>query len=294
MGSGGSMTKRTKRTVILIVVTLVLLLLVYLGAKVCGFLMAAVEFKEDTDRAREILAEVAARSAERTNAVRAARDALPPDAPISADWRPQPILNHMGRADYEMVGLLVSDFLCHPDGLSEETLGQVRRKTGMARDAGNISPLEKSLDPATHTPDEILDNLIAFLHSAPELVEFEAAFDLGLCAAFCDETEIGGAYLATLIRFYAARALAEARAGDTAKALDTCLKTCRMATLFPVDQGCFLYDSRFSASALYAPVWYLLDIGELDRTFLQDVMDAFGAVSSIDTLKQAVQVHGAL
>ncbi len=163
-------------------------------------------------------------------ALEAARKAIPPDAPIPPDWNYEAAIAHWGGIQYQALLALADDFIQDPNEFSQDTLEWLQKSLEIAKDAGNLTALEARFDPAQYTPAELRENLREFVVESQELVQLEAAINLGLCRHVYevpvvprDEDQDRFAHSARAAALLTARAVFEAEAGGTEEALQTCL-----------------------------------------------------------------------
>jgi hypothetical protein len=104
------------------------------------------------------------------DALAAARAAVPPDAPIPADWDYERCL---AKAWHTVQGdtlyRLAQDYLDSVGGetpLTDDAIAELKSRLGMAREAGNITELEEGFDPNLHPPDVIVEHFREYVLTA--------------------------------------------------------------------------------------------------------------------------------
>lgn len=221
-------------------------------------LIVMAKFRIDPERAKieaktkEVVTAAKEREVKRQAAVEQARAALPPDAGIPRDWSLDACLQalHPNRTAIQLgditqfTRLLLSEEDSTPANADagqnktlpgrvlasgetvtrsgESDLQKFQNRIDNARQAGNITPIEDSLDVTKYGRDAVLSNIDTYLTALRPLQEAEAAYEHGIFFAEAPTSVRNtGPSSFALIDALACRAVFESRRGEIDKAIHT-------------------------------------------------------------------------
>ncbi len=246
------------------------------------------------ERARlaETLMELQQRTVEAKNAVLKARENLPPDSPLAPPWNCASALMN-GNGETQILTMLAVALLDNPDNLPQPMLDNLRSQLAGFRANKLLTPFLESVDPETNTPEQVMANLRDYLCTSKELGQIEDGLACGLCAdipAHWDPSRP----MDTKAVCLSARAIAEAQAGNIAKAVDTCLCAYRLADL--AGQGSLLngiVQKSGTDMTTDRAVWRIADIAPLSVPDQERLLAEMDKRHSTTDLADSYRFHAA-
>lgn len=218
---------RPKRGTYLSILVLVLLLVT-----IVGLIFYARWQTHSPDRAKlaTTLLELQQRSVDAKNAVLKAREGLPPGSPLAPPWDCRSALSQGGSTENQLFTVMARMFVDSNGALPAEKIDTLRSQLAILRANKQLTPFMQSVDPETNTPEQILVHVREALCASDELQKLEEGLACGLCADVAVYDERGQTMGVKAVSL-AARAVAEAQAGNPTKAVDTCLAAYRLVEL---------------------------------------------------------------